>query len=67
MKLVDLDSKKPYILDSKYTVDYIIRCKNCIYWKQHDTLPWMTCDLYKWQTKSNDFCSYGERGNDEHT
>lgn len=37
----------------------IVRCKDCIHWKDFARVK--TCDVFDWESKKNDFCSFAER------
>lgn len=57
MKLIDLDADKEYLLDGKYKVEPIVRCKDCKHFINHDK----RCGYFNHGIKINDYCSYGER------
>lgn len=68
MKLIDLDTDKEYLLDGKYKVVPIVRCKDCKY--QHRLGAWQGwCDRVVFDNgdyrigilnaDDSDYCSYG--------
>ena len=60
MRLIDADAKEPYVLDGRYAVNTLVRCKDCK-WKA-DTIGDSWCDFHEFTILSDDdFCSCGER------
>ena len=49
----------------------VIRCKDCMYWKEHKPTERRFCELVTtptksyWLSRADDFCSRGERKEDE--
>ena len=61
-------------LKSMPTVDAVevVRCKDCKHWKPiHEHIPYMECNIFcgaydhGYPTGADDFCSYGERKDNE--
>lgn len=50
---------------SKPAVGELVRCKDCRWWEEenHDCI---IRDSYGWDYKPTDYCSYGERKDNEH-
>ena len=36
MKLIDLDAKQDYLLDGKYKVGTLVKCKDCTKWQKNN-------------------------------
>ena len=62
------------MFDSLPTIDAVpvVRCRECIYWRRY-TRQWENhcageCERHRMEggTYENDFCSYGQRKEDEH-
>ena len=60
-----------YKLCRETTPDKVIHCKDCIHHKLfmpcEDWRQEYICDVFDWKSKDDDFCSFAERRNDEHT
>ena len=56
MKLIDLESDTDYLLDGKYKVTTLVRCKDCKWWDGNDCKA-RDIDV----VDVDDYCSYGER------
>ena len=58
-----------HILDTQPTIDAVpvVRCKDCIWYTPiSETCDWTSTDCTKTFREQNDFCSYGERREDNH-
>ena len=67
MRLIDADAKEPYVLDGRYAVNTLVRCKDCIYYQDNnDGYPHDGCRWRADETPdATDFCSFGERKDDD--
>ncbi len=62
-----------YLIDRAETIDAepVIRCKDCKYWKEHKLTGRRFCELVTtptisyWLSRADDYCSRGERKEDE--
>ena len=64
MRLIDADAKEPYLLDGRYVVNPLVRCKDC----KHCNTDWAMGKWYgsckEWNTHSvmaDWYCVNGER------
>ena len=67
MKLIDLDAKEPYLLDGRYAVGELVRCKDCEYYDKNEN----EVGIREWcfihhhgTTAENDFCSWAKMKGD---
>lgn len=68
MKLIDLDADQGYLLDGKYKIEPIVRCKDCKWYdadgEEMDTQGhcwYKNGEPVMQDMKPNDYCSYGVR------
>ena len=51
-------------LDNLTTID-IVRCKDCKHWDKYKAIDVGCCLRIDYDTSTNDYCSYGERKDNE--
>lgn len=63
IKDLSLEEAEPILEEHDFVK--VTRCKDCRFWR--DDFPWSYCDRneYRMMRGENDFCSYGERREDE--
>ena len=61
--MIDADAKEPYLLDGRYSVNTLVRCKDCVYYQDnnngypHDGCRWRSDET----PDADDFCSMAEK------
>lgn len=64
MRLVDLDADKSYLLDGRYKVSNLLKCKDCKHWRtKDDDLNDDYCAY--WYTDENCYCIEAEEKQEE--
>ena len=65
LKVSEQPTTKNYYVEYRKTVDWepLVRCKDCVH-RHQTTCPFLIANAYK-DSSDDDFCSYGERRDDE--